>query len=94
MKRAENEAKDDVLKQRTERFCCEIDLVPLGVDCGRLNSPENGLIRLPGTTLGSRAMYVCNRGFMLKGSAFRTCQVNGEWSGETPTCIRESTSTI
>lgn len=35
-------------------------------------------------------MYFCNKGFILEGDAFRTCQENGEWSGEDPVCMRKS----
>ena len=31
--------------------------------------------------------YTCNSGFRLVGSATRTCQANGQWSGEHPRCI-------
>ncbi|XP_068719046.1 sushi, von Willebrand factor type A, EGF and pentraxin domain-containing protein 1-like [Montipora capricornis] len=31
--------------------------------------------------------YACNSGFRLVGSATRTCQANGQWSGEHPRCI-------
>ena len=65
---------------------------PLGVNCERLDAPDNGQIRLTGTSLGSRAMYICNKGFLIEGDAFRTCQGSGEWSGEDPTCIRKSAS--
>lgn len=41
---------------------------------------------LMGTTLGSKAMYTCNIGFMLEGDMTRICQSNGQWSGEAPTC--------
>ena len=39
-------------------------------------------------------MYICNEGFMLKGGAFRTCQENGQWSGEDPICMRKSVSHV
>ena len=31
--------------------------------------------------------YTCNSGFRLVGSATRTCQDDGTWSGEHPRCI-------
>ena len=31
--------------------------------------------------------YACNSGFRLVGSATRTCQADGTWSGEHPRCI-------
>lgn len=57
-----------------------------GVDCGLLEPPLNGQVMAMGTTLSSRAMYTCNRGYILLGSATRSCQANGLWSGSEPTC--------
>ena len=58
------------------------------VDCGDLRNPPNGRIILPGTTFGSAAVYSCLSGFTFgsNGVKTRTCQANGRWSGETPTC--------
>jgi CUB/sushi domain-containing protein len=56
------------------------------IDCGAPTSPTNGTVSAPATTYGSNATYVCNAGFQLSGSATRTCQSNGTWSGSMPTC--------
>ena len=37
-------------------------------------------------TLGSVATYSCNDSFMLTGTSTRTCQADGTWSGDNPTC--------
>ena len=58
----------------------------LGVVCGSLDNPENGQVSLTGTTVGSKAIYSCNKGFVLDGNSRRTCQINGKWSGEAPVC--------
>lgn len=60
------------------------------VGCGNLPNPNNGQVRLSGTTLGSTAFYTCNRGYVLVGNGRRTCQANGQWSGREPTCKRMS----
>ena len=57
-----------------------------GVDCGLLEPPLNGQVMAMGTTLSSRAMYTCNPGYILLGSATRSCQASGLWSGSEPTC--------
>ena len=38
------------------------------------------------TTFGSIATYNCFPGYNLIGVEQRTCEANGEWSGEEPTC--------
>ena len=63
-------------------------LLPKVVDCGILRPPPNGRVTLPGTTFGSEAVYSCLSGFTFDtaGVEIRTCQANGRWSGEAPTC--------
>ncbi len=57
--------------------------------CEDLSSPVNGMIMLMGRTPGSIAMYSCDMGFRLNGEMTRTCQTDGNWSNEEPTCICE-----
>lgn len=59
------------------------------VDCGPLDSPDNGVVRVPGTEFGFAARYSCNVGFTLVGLSTRICQINGKWSGDAPTCRRK-----
>ena len=59
------------------------------VECEVLLDPLNGMVMLMGTSSGSMAMYTCVMGFMLEGDMTRTCQLDGEWSGEEPVCICE-----
>lgn len=61
----------------------------LAVDCGTLPNPANGRVILGTTTVGSIAVYECNRGFGLLGTSTRTCQANGQWSDQAPTCERK-----
>jgi len=56
------------------------------IDCGFLNDPLYGIVRLSRTTVGSTAKYSCSVGFVLVGEVSRTCQLDGRWSGEAPTC--------
>ena len=61
------------------------------VDCGGLGDPDNGqVVTSGGTILGSVAIYICNDGFNLDGSSMRTCQPDGTWSGNEPTCGKET----
>ncbi len=51
-----------------------------------LSAPVNGSVDAPDNVIGATATYSCSAGFFLVGSATRTCQTNGQWSGSTPTC--------
>ena len=52
----------------------------LVVMCPPLDSPMNG------NEFQDVATYTCSESFSLIGPANRTCQANGEWSGEEPSC--------
>jgi hypothetical protein len=51
---------------------------PMGIDHGSVSAPT--------TTYGFVATYSCAAGYTLAGSATRTCQADGSWSGTPPTC--------
>jgi hypothetical protein len=56
-------------------------------DCGALASPTNGVASTPtGTSYGQTGSYSCDLGYSVSGSATRTCQADGTWSGTAPTC--------
>lgn len=57
------------------------------VDCGPLSSPGNGNVTYASTTYGSTATYACNGGYTLSGSASRTCDGTGTWTGSAPSCV-------
>ena len=57
------------------------------VDCGNLTDPVNGNVMVSGTLEGDTAEYSCTEGYELNENATRTCESNGTWSGEEPTCI-------
>ena len=59
------------------------------VDCCSLPNPINGRVQFPDTTVGSVANYSCFFGYTLNGTSTRTCEADGEWSGDPPTCDRE-----
>ena len=51
----------------------------------------DGVVCHNGTTEGSRAVYICNDGFVLMegDNTTRVCQNDGSWNGSTPQCIPE-----
>ncbi|KAG5272530.1 hypothetical protein AALO_G00166550 [Alosa alosa] len=56
------------------------------ISCGWIAPPSNGTKE--GTTYlqGFTVKFSCNSGYVLQGSKERTCQSNGQWSGELTEC--------
>ena len=72
--------------------CCDWSyFLPLtAVDCGHtLKAPSNGFVNVPCTTLDCTTSYSCKSGYELVGQRSRTCQPDGTWSHQTPTCQRK-----
>ena len=62
----------------------------LVVDCGAPPLIENGNIDTSsGTTFGLQITYTCQSGFVRQGLETRTCQDDGTWGGDAPTCQRK-----
>ena len=59
------------------------------VDCGTPPALPGHTVEARETTFGQTATYQCNTGYRLSGSAARTCQSNGLWSGPAAACIRK-----
>ena len=61
-------------------------------DCGEdPPTPVNGRVLTSGTKFGSRALFVCDAGYVLSPSSDydRICLANKTWSGVDPTCERK-----
>ena len=56
------------------------------VACPPLMDPLDGDVVWTNLSVGSVAVYTCNRRFELVGNDTRTCQGDGMWSGEEPVC--------
>ena len=65
----------------------------VGIECELLTAQDNGSITIGPRTVGSLVIYTCDDGFTLNvpTPAFRTCQLNGSWSEDQPTCDRKCT---
>ena len=52
-------------------------------------SISGGVVCYNGTTIGSRAVYICNEDFVLMegNEATRVCQSDANWNGSTPQCV-------
>ena len=59
------------------------------VYCGDPGTPVNGWRTITGYTEGHTVAYTCNAEYKLSGNTRRTCQSNGEWSGNLPSCPRK-----
>ena len=63
------------------------------VACSSLDTPTNGMIDC---TLGDEntanpgesCTFLCDTGFVLRGSDIRTCQNDRSWNGSETTCVR------
>lgn len=59
-------------------------------ECPSPSPVLNGDIILAGQTPGSCYTVNCHHGYRLLGNRYKTCQTNGEWSGEVPfQCVIE-----
>ncbi|CAI8052865.1 CUB and sushi domain-containing protein 3 [Geodia barretti] len=59
--------------------------------CPKLMIP-NGAVNETGFTTGDVAVYYCVVGYLIKGDPTRTCGSDLEWTGSTPSCIRDEKS--
>ena len=50
---------------------------------------SNGMVSFNSTVEGSMANYTCDEGYILDGVVQRTCEENGQWSGDVPQCQRK-----
>lgn len=57
------------------------------ISCGELPIPPNGNKIGTQITYGSTAIFTCDLGFMLVGSAVRECLSSGLWSGTETRCL-------
>ena len=64
-------------------------IITIAVDCGPLSSPDNGNVNVGDTTLGNKATYYCEHGYVLVGPDTRKCLYTGYWSEYEPVCERK-----
>ncbi|XP_066302889.1 sushi, von Willebrand factor type A, EGF and pentraxin domain-containing protein 1-like [Branchiostoma lanceolatum] len=58
----------------------------LKVECNTLNPPTAGFV-VGGHEYGESVQFSCWPGHTLTGSGNRTCQEDGQWSGQQPICV-------
>ena len=64
-------------------------LLFVAVACQILNVPVKGRRIGKGRHYSDVVRFRCVRGYRMIGSASRSCQANGLWSGQQPMCIRK-----
>lgn len=78
-----------------EWTCWKVFLTGLGMidwfyffhtECGSLSDPVFGEVMVDQTTYGHTATFYCFQGYILSGSAERTCSADGYWTGTQPVC--------
>ena len=80
----------NVCKQGIDYADYPMDFILLaGVRCDNLKAPKNGFVKITGKSIGSKALYSCREGYVLRGDSQRKCQSNGRWSGDMPSCQRQ-----
>ncbi|XP_049824701.1 sushi, von Willebrand factor type A, EGF and pentraxin domain-containing protein 1 isoform X2 [Aethina tumida] len=87
---------DKDCKDKTKCLCdgeCGMSCVDPELECPVPDGIPNGTINSTGRTFASTSSYSCSTGYQLVGPAKRTCQADGKWSGETPTCLSSSNET-
>ena len=55
-------------------------------DCGGLKTPSNGSLVGNLTTYPNKVQFICDEGFILRGSKIRQCLSTGKWSGNESFC--------
>ncbi len=73
-------------RQSTSTCWCFSPLHTAVIPCPALDSPVNGTVDDADREYQSVATYSCDPGFNLDGAETRTCQSDGTWSGQPPTC--------
>ena len=61
-------------------------LLVLAKDCGPLDVPSNGSMSGDRTTYPHELSFLCDEGFILRGSKVRSCTSEGTWSGTSASC--------
>ncbi|XP_052123223.1 uncharacterized protein LOC113209590 isoform X3 [Frankliniella occidentalis] len=65
---------------------CGMSCIKPDRECPDLDQLAIGNVTTTGRFFGDSATYTCEAGFHLVGLRVRTCQADGKWSGQAPTC--------
>lgn len=61
------------------------------IGCGYIPPPDNGFKEGDIYLVGHTVTFVCDSNFVLRGSSRRTCEEQGQWSGNVTACSKYCT---
>ena len=64
------------------------------IECTSPDIPENGWKSGKNYTVGTAITFGCNAGYRLDGASRITCLSDGQWSNNSPRCLRGQCSFI
>ena len=76
-----------------ERFVNHIVFSGCSWRVEELPQPANGKVEISTLRPAAKVTYSCDTGFQLTANRVRTCLLPGNWSGETPQCVPQSSPT-
>uniref|UniRef100_A0A1B6MNE1 Sushi, von Willebrand factor type A, EGF and pentraxin domain-containing protein 1 n=3 Tax=Cicadellinae TaxID=33370 RepID=A0A1B6MNE1_9HEMI len=83
-------SSDEDCKSKKKKCLCDnacgMSCIKPERECEELRSPALGTVTLTGRLFNDRATYSCELGFHVVGLKERTCQADGNWSGQAPVC--------
>lgn len=71
---------------------CGMSCIKPERECPALTEIDHGVMTVTGRFFGDRAHYTCDSDYFMVGLLERTCRADGQWTGSTPSCKKESTS--
>lgn len=75
------------LSLKYEKLPFRFQCVHLVIDCGDPGTPWHGYLHGANFHYGSTVTFSCRPQHHLEGDSQRTCQGDGQWSGQQPKCL-------
>ncbi|CAB3368986.1 Hypothetical predicted protein [Cloeon dipterum] len=87
-------SSDEDCKSKKKKCLCDgacgMSCIKPDRECDLVGPPSMGFVRITGRLFGEKAIYTCQEGWNLVGLQDRSCQADGQWSGDAPICTKES----
>ncbi|XP_078685529.1 uncharacterized protein LOC144918542 [Branchiostoma floridae x Branchiostoma belcheri] len=78
-----------MIERKAALDLCEVEVYATDICCDETIGIANGQITAnDGFCFGEKIQFFCNPGYELVGDSWTTCQKNGSWAREVPTCKR------
>ncbi|XP_045762822.1 uncharacterized protein LOC123865673 [Maniola jurtina] len=84
-------SSDEDCKSKKKKCLCDgacgMSCIKPDRECPELEQPTDiGTVTLTGRLFGDKAMYSCPHGYHVVGLHSRSCQADGKWAGQAPSC--------